>query len=154
MMTTIRPANRADWAAILDIVVDQLDAPTEASLTTETAPTVFDSIHQNPHHHLFVAEANGKMVGVFALIVVQQIAHDGGKSAVVEDVAVKSSAQGQGVGRQMMTFATDFARDQGCYKIVLSSNKARTLAHDFYHRLGYQQHGISFSLDLGGKRPG
>ena len=51
------------------------------------------------------------------------------------------------MGRAMMSFAMRYAKDRGCYKLALSSNSARTGAHDFYRALGFSQHGISFCVD-------
>ena len=46
----------------------------------------------------------------------------------------------------MMEFAMEFARQQGCYKLTLSSNLARGDAHAFYRSLGFEQHGLSFQV--------
>ena len=145
---TIRPATSSDLNAILDLVVDQLDYPDENSLTVNSAMPILVEIQRDPHHHLFVAEENDTIMGTFMLIIVQQLAHGGSRSAIIEDVAVQSAAQGRGVGTRMMSYAVDFAREQGCSKIVLSSGKTRDRAHEFYEKNGYRQHGMSFYLDV------
>jgi hypothetical protein len=48
----------------------------------------------------------------------------------------------------MMEFAMKHAKESGCYKLALSSNSARTGAHDFYRSLGFAQHGVSFCVEL------
>jgi len=48
----------------------------------------------------------------------------------------------------MMSFAMQLAAQAGCYKLVLSSNGARTGAHDFYRSLGLSEHGLSFHVDV------
>ena len=146
---TIRPAVEADLTDILALIVAVLDHAGEHSLTTESVGPVWDAVQGNPHHHLFVAEENDTILGTFSLIIIQQLAHGGSRVAVIEDVAVHASAQGRGIGTQMMTYAATFAREQGCVKLMLSSGKGRTQAHAFYEKNGYRQHGISFYLDLG-----
>ena len=47
----------------------------------------------------------------------------------------------------MMTYARELARQAGCYKLVLSSNRKRERAHAFYESLGFQRHGISFLIE-------
>ncbi len=66
----------------------------------------------------------------------------------MEDVVVKNDVQGQGVGREMMQFAADTARQLGGHKLVLSSGKARKQAHSFYEYLGYEKDGYRFVLKL------
>ena len=39
-------------------------------------------------------------------------------------------------------------RVKHCYKLVLSSNAKRARAHEFYDKLGFRRHGISFWIDL------
>ncbi len=71
-----------------------------------------------------------------------------GRSVVVEDVVVRSNLQGKGIGREMMKYAAEAARKFGGEKLVLSSGKARTQAHDFYEHIGYKKDGFRFALNL------
>jgi GNAT superfamily N-acetyltransferase len=48
----------------------------------------------------------------------------------------------------MMRFAMDRCAEAGCYKLALSSNVRREDAHRFYERLGFVQHGLSFSVPI------
>ena len=91
------------------------------------------------------------MVGTFTLLIIDNLAHRGAKSAILEDVVVAGDLRGQGIGRRMLSDAAQLCREKGCYKIVLSSNRRRLGAHRFYRALGFSRHGSSFSLDLGGK---
>jgi hypothetical protein len=47
-----------------------------------------------------------------------------------------------------MRAAIDVARDAGCYKISLFSNKRRREAHKFYGQLGFEPRHEGFRLDL------
>lgn len=143
---TLRPAHDDDLEYLLKILPVLDNGETLLSLNAIRA--IFATIKANSNQYLFVAEQNAELVGALILVIVQQFSHAGGKSLIVEDVMVSQSHQGQGVGRQMMQFAADFGRKHGCYKINLCSGKARELAHEFYRKLGYQQHGISFLLAL------
>ena len=101
-----------------------------------------------PNYRLFVACENDAIVGTFALLVMQNLAHQGTPSADVEDVEVSEAHQSQGIGRDMMHHAMALAREAGCYKLVLSSNQKRERAHAFYESLGFQRHGFSFSIEI------
>jgi GNAT superfamily N-acetyltransferase len=74
------------------------------------------------------------------------LAHLGTPSAIVEDVVVDASCRGRGIGRAMMHDAMCVAREKGCYKLVLNSNLRRLDAHRFYEGLGFERHGVSFQV--------
>jgi GNAT superfamily N-acetyltransferase len=76
------------------------------------------------------------------------LSHLGAPSAIVEDVVVAPSLQGNGIGKAMMQFALGLCRDKGCYKLMLSSNAKREHAHAFYESLGFERHGFSFRIDV------
>lgn len=67
---------------------------------------------------------------------------------VVEDVVVDIEFQSQGIGRQMMEYAIETCRKNGCYKMTLSSNLKRERAHRFYENLGFEKHGYSFLIEI------
>ena len=90
----------------------------------------------------------GEIVGTFALLIMDNLAHKGTPSGIVEDVAVRSEWQGKGIGKQMMEYAIGQCKEAGCYKMALSSNSIRKNAHRFYESLGFKKHGYSFVLDI------
>ena len=150
MTLRIRKANDSDVPSILRLV-SQLDIAGDASLGVEDGVRLLRRMATYPNYAVYVAATDtdpGTVVGTFALLVMDNFAHRGAPSAIVEDVCVDASARGQGIGRAMMDLAMDIARQNGCYKLVLSSNGARTRAHDFYRSLGFAQHGLSFHVDL------
>lgn len=103
--------------------------------------------------HVFIAEsADGRPLGTLTLFLLPLLAHRTAPAALVEDVAVHPSAQGQGIGRRLVHEAMDRAQAAGCYKLALSSNEKREAAHAFYDNLGFQRHGFSFVVPLGGAR--
>jgi GNAT superfamily N-acetyltransferase len=120
-------------------------------LSVADAARIMGRMAMYPEYALYVATAandGGAIGGTFALLVMDNLAHMGCPSAVVEDVCVDERLRGRGVGRAMMTFAMDLARERGCYKLTLSSNTARTDAHAFYRSLGFEQHGLSFVVQI------
>ena len=88
------------------------------------------------------------IVGTFALLIMDNLAHQGTPSGVVEDVAVLNDLQGKGIGKMMMKFAMEKCQEAGCYKLVLSSNVKRTEAHAFYESLDFEKHGFSFRVNF------
>jgi len=147
----MRLATEDDLPGVLRLYAQpELDG--ERVISLEGATAIFRCMQDYPSYSLIAAEADGKIVGTYTLLMAQNIAHGGAFSAVVESAAVDPDMQGHGIGRAMMADAIARARTQGCYKLALSSNARRKRAHEFYERLGFAQHGLSFVVDPGADR--
>jgi GNAT superfamily N-acetyltransferase len=149
----IRQAVRADLPGMLALYGqsgyddgDVLDEPAAAAILAKAA--------SYPFYRFYVGVSEDAIVGTFALLVMDNIGHRGTPSAIVESVAVDPARQGCGVGRRMMEHAIALAREQGCYKLALSSSAKRTRAHAFYEKLGFERHGVSFHVAIRGEENG
>jgi len=151
MSTTVRVATEADLPAILALYRQPgLD---DDVLSLDEAADAFRRFADYPDYRLFVAEDGaGHVVGSFALLIMDNIAHLGAKAGVIEAVVVDPARQGEGVGRAMMAHAIAECRDRGCYKTSLSANLKREHAHAFYESLGFERHGYSFRVLHGDTR--
>jgi GNAT superfamily N-acetyltransferase len=138
----IRAATEADLSSILALYVEVEDDGRVLSI--EQARSIFARMRSYPDYVVYVAMLGGSIVGTFALLIMDNLAHMGTPSGVLEDVVVQRDWQGKGVGKQMARFAMDRCRERGCYKLALSSNLKRETAHRFYDGLGFQRHGYSF----------
>ena len=67
------------------------------------------------------------------------LAHYGRPSAIVEDVVVKEDLRGTGIGKEMMLFAMQTSRQEGRDKLMLSSNIKRERTHKFYDDLEFER---------------
>jgi ribosomal protein S18 acetylase RimI-like enzyme len=144
----IRAASEADLPAILDLYA-QPGMDDGEKLPIEEARALFHKMARYPYYRLFVVERGACVVASYALLVMDNIAHLGKPSAIVEQVMVDPDTQGLGLGTAMMEHALAEARAQGCYKLALSSNMKRERAHAFYDKFGFTRHGYSFLVDLG-----
>jgi ribosomal protein S18 acetylase RimI-like enzyme len=143
----IREATEADLPAILEIYSQpELDAGNPLGL--EDALLKFRRFATYPNYKLYVAELDGSTVGTFALLIMDNLAHRGASSGVIEDVGVLPEYQGRGIGKQMMQRAQELCANAGCYKVALTSNLRRTKTHAFYESLGFEKHGFSFVVTM------
>lgn len=147
MNVRIREANENDLEQILAVYRDA-GIETRGTQSLESARRVFKRMETYPTYRVYVAESDGRVVGTFALLIMDNLANGGLPSGVIEDVAVLPACQGKGIGKLMMQDALRTCREYGCYKMALSSNTARTGAHKFYESLGFVRHGFSYRVDL------
>jgi ribosomal protein S18 acetylase RimI-like enzyme len=141
-----REAATSDLPAVL-----RLYAPLDNGKTIplDQAERIFDRMKCYPDYKIYVSISEKKIVGTFALLIMDNLAHFGAPSAVIEDVAVDPEWQRRGIGKMMMCHALEIAAKKGCYKAALSSNLKNECAHTFYEALGFERHGYSFRISTG-----
>ncbi len=141
-----RTAGKKDLPGVLALYA-QPDLDDEEMLSLSEAEHLFERMGQYPDYHLHVAVRKGKIIGTFAMLIMDNLGHMGAPSAVIEDVAVDPEFQGRGVGKIMMEYAFRICKEKGCYKAALSANMKRKKAHAFYESLGFERHGYSFKIE-------
>lgn len=143
----IRPAVPEDLPGVLALYA-QPEIDDGNVLSLDEAARLHAKFARYPDYTLYVAETDDRVVGSFALLIMDNLGHLGMPSAIVEDVVVDPALHGRGIGQRMMRFAMEKCREKGCYKMMLSSNARRERAHAFYESLGFDRHGFSFRIAL------
>lgn len=143
----IRKATIDDLQSILNLYT-QPGIDDARVLDLPTAELIFRRMGQYPNYSVYVAIYHGEIIGTFALLIMDNLAHVGAPSGIVEDVVIHSNWRGHGFGKQMMLYAMDQCRQAKCYKMMLSSNLIREPAHRFYEVIGFVRHGYSFVVPL------
>ena len=136
----IRQAERDDVAAIVSLLAqDKVAGGREKN--TQPLPQAyydaFEEITRSAENTLVVAEIEGAIVGTLQLTLIPNLTMQGGKRALVEAVFINEKYRGLGIGRKLMQWAVDTARESGCCMVQLTTNKQRVAAHQFYESLGF-----------------
>jgi len=135
----IRRATRHDVPAVVELLAndplgrtrEQPDVPTPASYYH-----AFDAIASDPSHELVVMEIAGTIVGTLQLTVLPYLTYRGGRRGQVEAVRIAPARHGEGLGRRMLQWALDRARERGCHLVQLTTDASRPDAIAFYEALG------------------
>ena len=152
-MVTIRAATEDDIPRILELYHNltssvSSDDEEQSYPSQDDVQRVTDEILSLPRYDLLVAEEDGIVVGTMVLLIVPNLSHGALPWAIVENVVVDGDHRRRGIGRLLMDYATDRAREAGCYKVQLLSNKKRLEAHRFYQALGFETSAYGFRLYL------
>jgi ribosomal protein S18 acetylase RimI-like enzyme len=131
MSVSIRAASEVDDALVAAFarLIPQLSS-------SSPAPSAADllAIVDNPNSVLFIAEADGEVVGSLTLALYRIPT---GLKAWIEDVVVDDAARGNGVGEALNQAAIAEARKRGAKNVSLTSRASREAANRLYQRLGF-----------------
>ncbi|WP_051195657.1 GNAT family N-acetyltransferase [Meiothermus rufus] len=136
----IRRATRADVVAIVRLLADVPLGQVRETFTDplpESYYRAFEAIEADPNRFLAVVEQNGRIVGTFQLSFIPGLSHKGAWRVQLEAMHIEHTLRNQGLGRAVMQWIIEQARQRGCTLMQLSTDKSRPAAHRFYPRLGF-----------------
>lgn len=118
----------ADYQQILDLRTEVLRKPLGLQFSDEELQKEKDHMHMGAYE-------DDRMLGCCMLV------DEGAKTVRLRQMAVVNDKQGAGVGRALMQFAENLARDRGYKRITMH---ARKNAIGFYEKMGYKKVGDEF----------
>jgi len=134
-----RSALRADVPAILELLDN--DEISRSRVVPEASDAhfwkAFEAIDADPRNELIVADYEGEIVGTCQLTFTPSLSRRATERMTIEAVRVRADRRSAGVGRAMMLWALDLARERGCGLVQLTTDKRRTAAQRFYAGLGF-----------------
>lgn len=92
--------------------------------------------HQDRYRYI-VTEEDGVILSTCNIAIVPNLTRAARPYAVIENVITHPDARRKGFGRATLMKAIEFAKEMGCYKVMLLSGSHRTEAHGFYESLGF-----------------
>lgn len=142
----IRRAAADDVPAIVAMLADD---PLGAGRERPGDPAyaaAFKDIDADPRQMLVVAVHEADVVGTLQLTFIPGLSRLGSTRALIEAVRVRSDQRGGGLGKQLIEWAVDTAREHGAALVQLTTDASRKDAHRFYERLGFEATHIGMKL--------
>jgi len=147
-MVTFRDARRDEVPRIVALLADDMLGAGREAEVDDAYWAAFDDIAADPRNRLIVAEADGQLAGTLQLTFLPGLSRHGTLRAQIEGVRVAAPWRGQGLGRAMIEWAVDAARQNGCGLVQLTSDKRRADAIRFYESLGFEPSHEGLKLPL------
>ena len=141
--TDLRSAMIADADDVARLLTD-LGYPCDMDDAAER----IDAIAANDRQALVLARRDGAVCGLIALDFMYYLPL-GTITCRVTALVVTPTAQGLGIGRQLLKEAERRARTGGASRIELTSGSQRTEAHAFYRACGYKDSSVRFVKQMG-----
>jgi len=87
---------------------------------------------------------SGRLLGA-ATLHATPVLHRAGPVGRVTALVVDANHRGRGIGRALMEAAEEWAAEQGCVLMEVTSNQRRADAHEFYEGIGYERTSFRFA---------
>lgn len=146
----IRPARRDDVPDIVAMLADDHLGKARERVEEplpESYYAAFDAVVRNDALHLVVAEGKGgRVVGCLQLCILPGISSQGASRGLIEDVRTASDQRSRGIGEQLVRWALDKARGEGCKLVELFTHTSRVDAQRFYARLGFAPSHVGMTI--------
>jgi len=138
----VRPARPGDVAALVKLF-EQLGYPTDAA----TLSSQLDLFGRGAAHALVAELANHALAGV-ATVAIHPRLYTRAPSAQLTALVTDRSARRHGVGGALTRAAAAIAREAGCEKLYVRTNRRRQESPPFYRSLGFEETHYTFDLRL------
>ncbi|MEU9990568.1 GNAT family N-acetyltransferase [Streptomyces sp. NPDC007971] len=145
----IRRATADDLPVIVAMLADDhLGAQRESLDDLTPYLAALERLNADPHQHVVVAVREGRVIGTLQLTIIPGLSRKGATRSIIEAVRIHADERGSGLGTQLIEWAIEESRRQGCQLVQLTSDHSRTDAHRFYERLGFTASHVGFKFQL------
>jgi GNAT superfamily N-acetyltransferase len=129
----VRDAKEGDSASISHLVEELC-----YSITPSFISEYIRRISGKVESRVVVAETGSEVVGILSLHIIPLL-HREKSMCRITALVVSEGHRGLGIGRKLINFCEEFARDSSCDRVEVTSREYRVDAHRFYEGLGYEE---------------
>lgn len=98
----------------------------------------FKDIEAQKGNQILLSTEDDTITGCLQLTFIPTLARGGMKRAQIEGVRVHKEHQKKGIGRALFEEAIRLSKETDCGLVQLTTDKRRSGAHAFYHKLGFE----------------
>lgn len=101
----------------------------------------------HPEILYLVCRLQGQVIA-FGSLHVQLLLHHCGAAAEIQELVVRPSLRGEGIGAALFAALKAEARQRGCVLLEVCCNRGRERAHRFYEKCGMERSHYKFTLKM------
>ncbi len=131
----IRTAGEGDLDAILDLYTHLHDQ--DAGADRQDQEKAFHEIRSRPGNHLFVLEAEGRIISSCILHILPNLTRGARPYGLVENVVTRREYRGLGYATRLLTAALQRAWTEDCYKVMLMTGRTDPAVFRLYEKAGF-----------------
>lgn len=131
----------------LDKVYELMNILYEGKLKYDRFKDVYKLKLQEENSYYIVALEEDNVVGVLTSELQEKL-HRKRLQLFIEDLIVEEAKRNNGIGKALIENAINYAKDNNCEVVELTSYKDNIKAHKFYENNGFINHSIKFKMYL------
>lgn len=133
----IREIRQEDLEQLLDLYLSlHEDSVPEKD---EHLREVWDTIINDPNHHIIVAEEDGRLVSSCVCVIIPNLTRSVRPYAFIENVVTDAAYRCKGYATACLDYAAQIAEREGCYKMMLLTGSKKESTLHFYEQAGYNK---------------
>lgn len=139
METTFRIAERADSETLLEFMREYYEfdhLPFDEPIARDALAKFVDDKSLG---RVWLMCDEGEAIGYLVLTLGYSLEY-GGRDAFIDEVYIRASHRGRGIGQSALTFAEDVCRSLGVWALHLEVERANISAHGLYRKAGFVDH--------------
>ena len=127
---------------IYDFDKNYIDLLEQLTVVGEVTHEQFTGFVEKNGKNIFAIEESNKIIATITLIIEEKLIRNCGKVLHIEDVVVDKLHRKNGTGKKLLEFATQYAKDNNCYKIILDCSED---VKKFYESVGFSCKNLQMS---------
>ena len=131
----------------LDKVYELMNILYEGKLKYDRFKDIYKLKLQEENSYYIVALEEDNVVGVLTSELQEKL-HRERLQLFIEDLIVEESKRNNGIGKALIENAVNYAKDNNCEVVELTSYKDNIKAHKFYENNGFINYSIKFKMYL------
>lgn len=131
----------------LDRVYELMNILYKGKLKYDRFKEIYKLKLQDKNSYYIVAIENDNIVGVLTSELQEKL-HREKLQLFIEDLIVEESKRNNGIGSSLLENAINYAKNNNCEVVELTSYKDEIKAHKFYENNGFINHSIKFKMYL------
>lgn len=139
MTLQFRTLVASDYVSYLALIRDFRDT----TFTEEQFLSTLDTISKTSD--VIVIEDNGELIATATIFYETKFIHNISKVGHIEDVCIKKEHRGKRLGKQLITYMSALAKNNGCYKVTLYCEDYNV---DFYRKCNFKCVGSQLIIDF------
>ena len=132
----IRQLHAEDIGSLIALYT-QLDEINAELSFEETLSVWKNEIEPNGSIKYFGAVENGRVVSSCYCVIIPNLTVFSRPIGFIENVVTDAGFRRQGLAKKVIGQAIEFAKEHGCYKVILQSGRKRAEAHKLYESMGF-----------------
>lgn len=133
----IREINKNDLKGLLELYTHLHEK--EVPEIDDKVLGIWNTIINDPNHHIIVAEEDGKIVSSCVCLIIPNLTRGLRPHAFIENVVTDSAYRKRGLATACLNYAKEIAEREGCYKLLLATGSKEESTLRFYERAGYNK---------------